>query len=201
MFLGAHWRKPMDFSEETLQQAAARADGFREVFRNPSEPAPEGEWDRFVAALDDDFNTPEALAIMHGWRDHDLVRRGARALRARRAAEAQEAPAEVVEPRRRRQQARAEQRLRRGGSSPRRDRVRGLGRPRRRRRLPARPEMTTEQVYGRNAVREALRGPRGVRELWATERALDRRALAAGDERRPRPGEARARADRGDREP
>ncbi|MDF2752840.1 MAG: hypothetical protein K0S82_1223, partial [Gaiellaceae bacterium] len=28
--------------------------------------------------------------------------------------------------------------------------------------------MTTEQVYGRNAVREALRGPRGVRELWAT---------------------------------
>jgi hypothetical protein len=32
--------------------------------------------------------------------------------------------------------------------------------------------MTTEQVYGRNAVRELLRGPRGVRELWATERAL-----------------------------
>jgi 23S rRNA (guanosine2251-2'-O)-methyltransferase len=29
-----------------------------------------------------------------------------------------------------------------------------------------------EQVYGRNAVREALRGPRGVVELWATERAL-----------------------------
>ena len=32
--------------------------------------------------------------------------------------------------------------------------------------------MTSEQVYGRNAVREALRGPRAVRELWATERAL-----------------------------
>ncbi len=32
--------------------------------------------------------------------------------------------------------------------------------------------MTTELVYGRNAVREALRGPRAVRELWATERAL-----------------------------
>lgn len=32
--------------------------------------------------------------------------------------------------------------------------------------------MTTEHVYGRNAVREALRGPRSVRELWATERAL-----------------------------
>jgi 23S rRNA (guanosine2251-2'-O)-methyltransferase len=32
--------------------------------------------------------------------------------------------------------------------------------------------MTYEHVYGRNAVREALRGPRAVRELWATERAL-----------------------------
>jgi 23S rRNA (guanosine2251-2'-O)-methyltransferase len=32
--------------------------------------------------------------------------------------------------------------------------------------------MTGEQVYGRRAVREALRGPREVRELWASERAL-----------------------------
>ena len=32
--------------------------------------------------------------------------------------------------------------------------------------------MTTEPVYGRNAVREALRGPRAVREVWATERAV-----------------------------
>jgi 23S rRNA (guanosine2251-2'-O)-methyltransferase len=30
----------------------------------------------------------------------------------------------------------------------------------------------TEHVYGRNAVREAVRGPREVREVWATERAL-----------------------------
>jgi 23S rRNA (guanosine2251-2'-O)-methyltransferase len=32
--------------------------------------------------------------------------------------------------------------------------------------------VTREQVYGRRAVREALRGPREVLELWATERAL-----------------------------
>ena len=32
--------------------------------------------------------------------------------------------------------------------------------------------MTREQVYGRRPVREALRGPREVLELWATERAL-----------------------------
>ena len=32
--------------------------------------------------------------------------------------------------------------------------------------------MTRELVYGRRAVREALRGPRSVLELWASERAL-----------------------------
>ena len=36
LFLGAHWRKPMDFlEEETLEQAAARGDRFREVFATP----------------------------------------------------------------------------------------------------------------------------------------------------------------------
>src|SRR5215211_8715894 len=73
-FLTAHWRKPIDFSTETLEAAAARADSFREVFRNPSTPAAGGEWERFAAALDDDFNTPDALAVMHGWRDHELLR-------------------------------------------------------------------------------------------------------------------------------
>jgi 23S rRNA (guanosine2251-2'-O)-methyltransferase len=32
--------------------------------------------------------------------------------------------------------------------------------------------VSVEHVYGRNAVREAVRGPRTVHELWATERAL-----------------------------
>ena len=32
--------------------------------------------------------------------------------------------------------------------------------------------MTSELVYGRRPVREVLRGPREVRELWATERAI-----------------------------
>ena len=108
MFLGAHWRKPMDFSQETLQQAAARADGFREVFRNPSEPAAEAEWDRVVAALDDDFNTPDALAIMHGWRDHELLSRGLGLFGLGKLAETSDAPASVVALSKRRQQARAE---------------------------------------------------------------------------------------------
>src|SRR5207237_238459 len=56
-----------------------------------------------------------------------------------------------------------------------RDRERRLGSPRRRvrSRLPARAEaMTSELIYGRRPVRELVRGPREVLELWATERAL-----------------------------
>ena len=32
--------------------------------------------------------------------------------------------------------------------------------------------MTPDLVYGRRSVREVLRGPREVVELWATERAV-----------------------------
>ncbi|MGZ8706326.1 MAG: cysteine--tRNA ligase, partial [Gaiellaceae bacterium] len=75
-FLTGHWSKPIDFSDETVAAAAARVEGFRDVFRRPSKPARAGEWERFEAALEDDFNTPDALAVMHGWRDHELLRRG-----------------------------------------------------------------------------------------------------------------------------
>ena len=105
LFLGAHWRKPMDYTDETLAAAKARADGLREVFRNPSSAA--GSWDDFVAALDDDFNTPEALAVMHEWRDHDLLRRGLELFGLGELADEQEAPAELDELARRRAEARA----------------------------------------------------------------------------------------------
>src|SRR5207249_1149669 len=74
-FLTAHWSKPVDFSDETMEAARARVERFRDVFRGASEPAVEGEWERFAAALEDHFNTPGALAVMHGWRAHDLLRR------------------------------------------------------------------------------------------------------------------------------
>jgi cysteinyl-tRNA synthetase len=107
-FLTGHWRKPLDFSEETMAAAEARAERFREVFRNPSVPAAEGEWERFAAALDDDFNTPEALAVMHGWRDHDLLRRGLEVFGLGSLAEvAEAAPADVIDLAKRRHAARA----------------------------------------------------------------------------------------------
>src|SRR5205823_89120 len=52
------------------------------------------------------------------------------------------------------------------------DRGRRLERAGRRRRLPARTEVTRDLVYGRRPVREALRGRREVLELWAGENAL-----------------------------
>src|SRR5437660_10110520 len=79
-----------------MAAAAARVEGFREVFRGPSEPAAAGEWERFQAALDDDFNTPEALAVLHGWRDHELLRRAFAIFGLESIAEQEEAPAELV---------------------------------------------------------------------------------------------------------
>jgi cysteinyl-tRNA synthetase len=106
-FLTAHWRSPIDYSEETLTAAAARAEGFREVFRNPSHAAAPGAWELFEQALDDDFATPVALALMHEWRDHELLRRALDVFGLGSLAEATDAPAELHELARRRQEARA----------------------------------------------------------------------------------------------
>ena len=104
LFLGAHWRKPMDYSDETLAAAKARAEGFREVFRNPSEPG--GSWEQLIDGLEDDFNTPEALAVMHEWRDHDLLRRALDLFGLGSLAEQESAPLELDELARRRAEAR-----------------------------------------------------------------------------------------------
>jgi cysteinyl-tRNA synthetase len=105
-FLGGHWRKPIDFSPETMTQAAAQAESFRNVFRGASEPG--GDWDAFTAALEDDFNTPEALALMHGWRDHELLRRALALFGLESLAEGETAPPEIVELAERRRRARDE---------------------------------------------------------------------------------------------
>jgi cysteinyl-tRNA synthetase len=94
-YLRGHWRKPLDYSDETLRQAAATADTLREAFRNPSEPAGDGAWERFAEALEDDFNSADALAVMHGWRDHELLGRALEVFGLGSLAKSEEAPAEV----------------------------------------------------------------------------------------------------------
>jgi cysteinyl-tRNA synthetase len=103
-FLGGHWRKPLDYSDEVLRQAAAQAESFRNVFRQPSEPG--GDWEAFATALDDDFNTPEALAILHGWRNHEVLRRGLEVFGLESLAESASAPRELEELARQRAEAR-----------------------------------------------------------------------------------------------
>ena len=104
-FLGGHWRKPLDFSDDALGQAAAQAESFRNVFRG--EPEAGGEWESFAAALEDDFNTPEALAVMHGWRDQELLRRGLEVFGLGSLAEGESAPAELEDLAKARLEARA----------------------------------------------------------------------------------------------
>ena len=65
-FLTAHWSKPIDFSDETMQQARAQLDTFRNALM--LETSADVDWHELESALDDDFNTPEALAVLHGWR-------------------------------------------------------------------------------------------------------------------------------------
>ena len=106
-FMTGHWRKPLEYSDATLAAAEARTDRFRDVFRGPSEPAPGDAWERLVAALEDDFNTPEALAVLHEWRDHDLLRRALGVFGLASLAEEDEAPDDAHELARRRQEARS----------------------------------------------------------------------------------------------
>jgi cysteinyl-tRNA synthetase len=77
-FLTAHWRSPIDFSDETMEQAKAQWTTLSNAFvlEDTTDLGP--AWDEFAALLDDDFNTPAALALMHEWRrvrNLDLLRR------------------------------------------------------------------------------------------------------------------------------
>ena len=104
-FMTGHWSKPIDFSEDTMTAAQARVDGFREVFRGPSHGG--GDWEAFAGALEDDFNTPDALAVLHGWRDHELLLRALEVFGLATLVDEKEAPPEIVELAEKRRQARA----------------------------------------------------------------------------------------------
>src|SRR6478736_3407860 len=72
-FMTAHWRKPIDFTDATLAQAKAQVETLRNFFvDNPPDGEP-SEQERLTAALDDDFNTPDALALFHDWRGRGLA--------------------------------------------------------------------------------------------------------------------------------
>jgi cysteinyl-tRNA synthetase len=109
-FLTAHWRKPIDFSPETMAQAAARRDTLRNAFTLAAAEHDESGWAAFAAALDDDFDTPAALAVLHEWASAgqlQLLRRGLEVFGLASLAERDAAPAEVAALAERRAAARA----------------------------------------------------------------------------------------------
>jgi cysteinyl-tRNA synthetase len=70
-FVQAHYRKPVEFSHEMLEQASRALERVRDLVRRLSgdqEPdAIEPYAERFFDALADDFNTPAALAALFDW--------------------------------------------------------------------------------------------------------------------------------------
>src|SRR5919202_1213742 len=66
-FVQGHYRKPIEFSERTLEQARSAVDRIRDFARRLDGDEPEDiepYSDRFFAALADDFKTPAALAVL-----------------------------------------------------------------------------------------------------------------------------------------
>ena len=70
--VGAHYRKPVAYTEETLADAARAVDRVRELIRRLDPEAPaiaelDGFAERFFDQLADDFNTPAARAELFEW--------------------------------------------------------------------------------------------------------------------------------------
>ncbi len=76
-----HYRGPLDFSDQGLREAKYALDGFYDLFNRLKEPAKtnrpvdakltaaiEGTVTAFKKAMDDDFNTPGAVAALQGFR-------------------------------------------------------------------------------------------------------------------------------------
>ena len=67
-FLNAHYRSPVEYSDTAMEAARSQAADFRAATRVAEVRASAFTWDSFRTALDDDFDTPRALSILHAWR-------------------------------------------------------------------------------------------------------------------------------------
>jgi cysteinyl-tRNA synthetase len=106
-FMTGHWRKPVDFSEQAMAAAAAQVESLRNALRG--QPRCSAEWNSLVAVLEDDFNTPAALALAHEWARAGALAELRRLLEVfglETLGESEHAPADVVSLAERRQEAR-----------------------------------------------------------------------------------------------
>jgi cysteinyl-tRNA synthetase len=83
-----------------MEQASAEARRFRDVFLAPAADGADGSgWERLEQALDNDFNTHDALTVMQDWRRHGHVgplRRGLDLFGLGSLAERQDAPPDLL---------------------------------------------------------------------------------------------------------
>ena len=92
--ISGHYRQPLAFGEDALEQAQARNERLRDFFRGvdradgPEDPVVAETRETFLSALADDFNTPRAMAALY-----ELVAEGHR----RPVAGAHEALEELLE--------------------------------------------------------------------------------------------------------
>lgn len=69
--LASHYRSPINYSDQALQHASQALQRLYQALRDvplleEHEGLPGSDFEqRFIAAMDDDFNTPEALAVLH----------------------------------------------------------------------------------------------------------------------------------------
>ena len=71
-FCGGHYRQPIEFDDQRLEQAAASVRRVREAARTLEDGPSPAPWSAplksdFFDALAEDFNTPRALAAVFGW--------------------------------------------------------------------------------------------------------------------------------------
>ena len=77
LLISSHYRSEIDYSQESLQEARNGLDRFYNALKDYVDVVPASQeemttssyFDRFIIAMDDDFNTREALSVMY-----DLVR-------------------------------------------------------------------------------------------------------------------------------
>ena len=116
-FATGHYRQPLAYREDVLEDAAARVRGFKNaaVHAGDSPGDMAVHRDAFFDALADDFNTPRALAAAHEWLNEANRRGGVGDAHLREMLgvlgldnllDAEEAPEEIVNLAHRREQAR-----------------------------------------------------------------------------------------------
>lgn len=67
--ISSHYRSPLNYSDIQLDEAKAALDGLYLAMRDVPEIQPDGLDEEYLknfrSAMDDDFNTPEAIAVLH----------------------------------------------------------------------------------------------------------------------------------------